>query len=207
MDNFTDNFNSGQNKTGKVRSFFSVPKIIFIVLGLIILIEIIYAVKVLTSPSEITEPQTSTEVISSPGKISLSAPKSAFLVNEVIPLYVDIDSGSRMLDGADVIIKFDPKVLEATSGALQKGEIFDEYPLLSADMKNGLISVSGVNSKSGGFKGAGQFLIVNFKAKAKGETSLTVDFAKDVTSDSNLVEAATSKDILESVDNLSLQIQ
>lgn len=188
------------------KKLFSGPKIIFAILGVIILAEVIYAVKVLSSPTP-PPPARRSAVVTPPGKISLNVPKTSYVVNEVVPVSVTLDSGGRNLAGADLIIQFDPKILEATPGSLTKGSIFDEYPLLSVDMKKGLLSVSGINSLRNGFKGVGQFVYVNFKAKAKGNTSLIIDFKKNSTSDSNLVETGTSKDVLEVVNNLELNVQ
>lgn len=190
------------------KKLFTGPKIIFVILGIIILAEVIYAFKILSfPPAPSPVPRRSAAVVTSSGVISLNVPKTNYVVNEKIPVSVRIDSGGRTLDGADLIIRFDPKVLEATPGSLIAGSIFDEYPLLSADMKKGLVSVSGVNSTRAGFKGTGQFITVNFKARAKGNTSLIIDFEKGSTSDSNLVETETSKDILETVGNLELSVQ
>lgn len=188
------------------KNFFSGPKIIFVILGIIILAEVIYAVKVLNSPTP-PPPARRSAVVTSSGKISLNVSKRSYAVNEVVPVSVTLDSGGRNLAGADLIIQFDSKILEATPGSLTKGSIFDEYPLLSVDMKKGLLSVSGINSLRNGFKGVGQFVYVNFKAKAKGNTSLIIDFKKNSTSDSNLVETGTSKDVLEVVNNLELSVQ
>ena len=130
------------------------------------------------------------------------------MVKEVIPVKVKIESGGNTLGGADVIIKYDPKILEATQGAIIRGAIFDEYPFVSLDSKTGLISISGISSIGEGFKGAeGDFATITFKAKSKGATSLSVDFQKGSTADSNLVEKDASRDILETIGNLELNVQ
>ncbi len=191
--------------------YFAGPKIIFAILGVVVLAEVVYAVRTLntSTPAFVSSPPVAKVNVQKevPGKISLSASKTSYKVEETIPVSVMVDSGGHSLDGADLIIRFDPKVLEATPGSLIAGSIFDEYPLLSVDAKAGIISASGVSSLRPGFKGVGQFIIVGFKAKVKGNTSLTIDFTKDSTSDSNLVEKGTSKDILEIVDNLDIDIQ
>lgn len=190
------------------KKFFSGPKIIFIILGIIILVEVIYTVKVLNSP---TPPATSVQkkagIEITQGKISLITSKTTYKVNEAILVSVVVDTGGRSLDGIDLIARFDPKVLTATSGAIVRGQIFDEYPVLSVDPKNGLFSVSGINTLKNSFKGTGQFVLLNLTAKAPGKTTLTIDFQKGSTSDSNLVETGTSKDILEVVGNLELTVQ
>lgn len=192
----------------KFKKFFSGPRIIFAILGIIILAEVIYAVRVLSTPVSPAGPaDTKVIPVSSSGRISLNTSKTNFSVNEIVPVVVMIDSGGKNLDGADLIVRFDPKALEATPGALIAGSIFDEYPLLSIDTKVGLLSASGVSSLRPGFTGTGQFVLVNFRAKTKGSTYLTVDFTKDSTADSNLVERGTSKDVLENVDNLNINVQ
>lgn len=198
----------------KVKKMFSGPKIIFLLLGIILLAEVVYAVKVLTfntpSPAPVkssTKNNTAVEKQTA-GRISLKVPKVNIVLGEVIPLSVMVDTGTYKINGADLIIRFDPKVLEATSASLVKGKIFDEYPLSSVEAKNGLIVISGVSSLGNNFNGIGQFATINLKAKATGRTSLAVDYkGKNITVDSNLVEASTSKDILENVDNLELIVQ
>ncbi|MCL4366007.1 cohesin domain-containing protein [Patescibacteria group bacterium] len=198
----------------KVKKIFSGPKIIFLLLGIILLAEIVYALKVLTfntpSPAPVKSLAKNTAVLEkqTPGRVSLKASRVNLAPGEVIPISVMVDTGMYKINGADLIVRFDPKILEATSASLVKGKIFDEYPLSSVENKNGLIVVSGVSSLGNNFNGIGQFAIINVKAKAAGRASLTVDYkGKGITTDSNLVEASTSKDILENVDNLELIVQ
>lgn len=200
-----DNFNQDIQNTPK--RFFSV-KIIFVILGIILLVEVIYAVKVLTSSPSSSSPSVPQGVVSpTVATIALDVPKTNYKFKEDIPVSVIINTGSRTVAGVDLIIKFDPKTLEATPGGLIKGAILDEYPLIYLDADKGLISISGVSNTKTGFKGQGQFAAINFKAKALGLTSLTVDFQLGSTIDSNLVEIGTSEDVLKQVSNLELVIQ
>lgn len=193
-------------KNNQVKSFFSLPKFIFLILGLILLVELIYAIRVLILPSPL--PVGRIAIQSKVGKISLNAPKRAYRVNEVVPVVATVDTGSQTIDGVDLIIHYDPKILEATSGGLIKGRILEEYPAMTVDGSKGLIAISGITSLQNGFKGTGQFAIIKFKAKVAGRTFLAIDFkGKGFTTDSNLVEAVTSKDILEQVVNLELLVQ
>lgn len=202
-----ENFNTATSETKKAKSFFSGPKIIFVILGIIVLGEFVYALKVLNSPLPPAPVQRKTVAPLSSAKISLNSPKLSYSLNEIVPVSVVVASGGRTLDGTDVIIHFDPKILEATSGAIVKGKTFDEYPLMTVDSKKGLVTVSGINSLKNGFKGAGQFIMINFKAKTTGKAAVVIDYKPGSTSDSNLVETETSKDILDGVDNLELIIQ
>lgn len=190
------------------KNFFTVPKIIFAILGIVILIEVIFVIRSLTSSvSPLPQIGSQAGVISNSAKISLSTSKTNLRVGEIVPVAVVVDTGEKAVSGADLIIHFDLNVLEASGDAIIKGKIFDEYPLVSVDAKNGLISISGVSSLNKNFKGSGQFALINFKAKAPGKTSLTVDFKKGSTTASNLVDASTSQNVLDNVDNLELEIQ
>lgn len=209
MDYFKD---SNLNISGeKVKKYFSGPKIIFAILGVVILIEVIYALKVLiaptvTSPASRSTPQNT--ATPSEGKISLSVPKLQFTKNEAVPVKILVDSGGRSLDGVDVLVRFDPELLEASSSSITRGEMFEEYPLMNVDIKKGLVSISGISSLGKSFKGPqANLAVINFKAKKEGKAALTIDFQKGSTADSNLVETGSAKDILETVNNLELTVQ
>ena len=204
MDNLNVELNNQQEKAKK---FVFSPKIIFVILGIILLAEIVYAVRVLTTPTSIPLPVAKTDIQKAVGKISLNTPKTNFSIKEAVPVSVMVDTGGYTISGVDLIVHFDPKILEATSGALVKGKIFDEYPLVSLDAKNGLISISGISGVQSGFKGSGQFATINLRTKSLGKTSLIIDFQKGSTTDSNLVEATTSKDILEQAGSINLEVR
>lgn len=190
----------------KVKNQLRGPRIIFVILGVIVLAEIVYVVRTLTLPTP-PPPAPKSSVQSETAKISLSAAKENFTVGEAVPVLVMIDTGGSEVSGADLIVSFDPKVLEATSGGLVAGTIFDEYPLKSVDGAKGIIAISGISSLGNSFTGQGLLATLNLRAKEAGVASLVIDFTKGQTSESNLVENATSNDILESVDNLQINIQ
>lgn len=188
------------------------PKIIFIILGAVVLIEVIFTIKALIAPLPGSTPPANqaaapSAVGAKAGKISLVASKPVFRVGETVPVSVIVDTGGSKLAGADVLVSFDPKMLEATAAGLIKKKMFDEYPLLSVDQEKGLVSISGIKSSKAGFAGTGQFALINFTAKTAGKASLAVGFKKGSTTQSNLIEANTAKNILEQVGNLAITIQ
>ncbi len=195
----------------KLKKLLSGPKIIFAILAVVLLVEAVYAVRNLTSSALIPVPPplptNKAAAVPTGGRISLTAPQTPVKLGETVPVVVTADTGGHTIDGVDLIVRFDPKILEIPTGGLTKGKIMDEYPLISFDAKNGLVSISGISSLKNGFAGKGQFATINFKAKAPGTTSLIIDFLKNSTSNSNLVELGTSKNILDAVDNLELTIQ
>lgn len=210
MDNFNISTNNPYIEPEK-KNFFKSHKIIFLILGLIVLIEVIYAVRVLTAPASSSPALSQREEQSgSEGKISLTSAQAAYNKGDAITVSVKIDTGGHDISGADLVVSYDSQILEATSSGLVRGNIFDEYPLISADQSKGIISISGiagVNNRAGGFKGSGEFAVINFKAKEAGSALLTVNFQKGSTTESNLVEAGTSQNILEAVDNLEIVVQ
>lgn len=203
MDDF-----DGQINDKLVKRKLPLSKVLFAILAIILLAEVVYAVRVLTSPPPPPPQQRPVESKKEVGgKISLTAPKNSFAVNESVPVAVVIDTGTKRVDGMDVIVRFDPKTLEASTAGLVKGKIFDDYPEAAVDAKLGVVSISGISSLASSFQGTGQLALVNFKAKAKGKTSLVIEYQKGATTDSNMVETGTSKDILEGVGNLDLEIR
>lgn len=209
MDNFNISTNNPYIEPEK-KNFFKSHKIIFLILGLIILIEVIYAVRVLIAPASSPALSQTEEQPESGGKISLTAARTAYNKSDIVSISVKINTGRHDISGADLIVSYNPQILEASSSDLIKGNIFDEYPLISADQSKGIVSISGiagVNNRTGGFKGSGEFAVINFKAKKPGSAVLAVSFQKGSTTESNLVEAGTSQNILEAVDNLEIEVQ
>lgn len=217
MDNNTSNTNINistqpplTNTAPPPKKFSFSPKIIFIILGLVVLVEVILAVKTLLTPlgpAPANKSSASPTTAKTAGKISLTSSKTVFQTGEAVPVEVTVDTGGSTIAGADVLIKFDPKVLEASSDGLLRGRIFEEYPLLSVNSSQGLISISGINRSKNGFKGTGRFALINFKAKQAGIASLKIDFQKGSTVNSNLVEISTANNILDQVNNLEITIR
>lgn len=204
---FMDNLNVQIfSQPEKVRKYFN-PKIIFLILGVIVIIELVYFLRSLMMPVSTPPPLSKTSVVSNVAKISLNVSKASFRVGETIPVAAVVDTGGKSISGVDLIIHFDPKVLEITQGAITRGKIMDEYPMISVDTKNGLISISGIDNLKNSFKGIGQLALMNFRAKTVGKTDLVIDFKKGATTVSNITEDKTSKNILERVDNLEVEIK
>lgn len=181
------------------------PKIIFGLIAVILIVEAVYAFRTFTKP--LPSPLPRIQPISG-GKIVLLSPKKEYKVGETVPVAVRVVTGGHQSDGTDAVIKFDPKILEATGSAnLKKGSIYPEYPLLSVDPA-GLVRISGIASiGKDPFNGIGVLATVSFKAKASGKSAVTLDFTSGATDDSNIVESGTSNDLLEEVFNLELVIR
>lgn len=206
MDNqvFTNNTQGFQKPP---KAGLPVLKIIFIVFAAVIAFELLVGAKTLLTPIKVVK-KTVPQVVLSEGVINLSTPKSLYSVSEIIPVSVKVSTGNHLTSGVDLVLKYDPILLEASSSALTKGSAFDDYPEVNIDSKNGILRASGVVSPSkSGFNGSGDFGVINFIAKSKGVTSISLEFSPNATGDSNMVELETNKDILGKVSEVKINIQ
>ena len=116
---------------------------------------------------------------------------------------VRIFTGGNNTDGTDLIIGYDSNMLEVATASVTKGSIYGDYPLIS--VSGGKIAISGISIDST-FNGVGVLANLNFTAKQTGQTTLSVDYTAGKTTDSNIIETGSGKDILDQVTNLELII-
>lgn len=207
---------NNQNINLPSTSKFSPIKILFIVLGLVIAGEVIWAVInfLPIGSSNKTQnagvPSQSVVISNSSATVSLSADKSSVKVGDKITVAINV-SANKSTDGTDLIIDFDPNLLTVDTQNEKKvpvitGQIYSDYPINSVDLTKGLITVSGIASTPGGVITNGIFGTINLVAKAAGTATLKLEFTKGSTADTNVTETGTGKDILDSVQDLTLNI-
>lgn len=173
-------------------------KIIFGILAIVIIIELIFLVQTLLSP-----PQVRVAALQplGEGQIVLTSDKTGVPVGDEFKVNIKISTGGHSSLGADLILNYDPKRVEAIK--INKGQIYQEYPTEEIVAKDGIIRISGITT--GDFSGMGNFAQVEFKGKLKGQTSITAEFKPGLTTDSNIIDTQT-KDILGAVYNLDLTV-
>lgn len=186
-------------------------KKVLLVIGVLILAEVIWAGYTLTRPVTVADVVDSGVIGSPPtpgASITLTGPTTA-KVGEAFKIDLNITSLSKT-DAADVVITYDPKILEvvSTNGApVVTGNVYPEYPVNLNDSISGKISVSGASGVSGStFSGNGVLGSISFKPKIVGSTQIGVDFTKGLTTESNIVATTTGGDILEEVTGLELMV-
>lgn len=178
-------------------------KILLLIVLVVGLIEGYFLMKSFTLPFS---PPPIVEAIKG-GEINLIPSKDKLKVNEGTRVVIKISTGGRATQGTDVILKFDPKFLKVNASSLHKGEIYPDFPVFSINNKEGIIKISAISpSKNKTFKGVGILAFLDFIAKQSGNTKITVEFEKNKTDDSNIIEAGTSNDILEKVNQIDLSI-
>lgn len=179
---------------------------IFIILGVVIVLEIIFSIRMLTSP--ISTKKVAKIAPISGGQIILTTAQRNYALGETVPVTIRVSTGGHITDGTDVVLKYDPKILEAPKdNFFTKGTIYGDYPPINIDRAKGIVRLSGITilSKSG-FNGVGVLGILNFKASAPGKVNLSLESKKGSTTDSNIIEGKTAQDILSQVDDRQVTV-
>lgn len=184
------------------------PKILYVILGIVFVGEIIWGIYTwYTFPTVISQ-SIPKQHEQTDGSAALMTSKNDYNVGDTIKVSIKLDTGGHKISASDVIVHFDPNVLEATSSAVNKGWIYDSYPKLEVDSEKGLITISGVSLETKSiFSGIGVLADIKFEAKAPGNTKVSLDFQPGSTLDSNIVDQNSGKDILGSVRDLEFTIK
>ncbi|OGE30638.1 hypothetical protein A2631_03720 [Candidatus Daviesbacteria bacterium RIFCSPHIGHO2_01_FULL_44_29] len=195
--------NTGNHSQFK-RDFSSqLPKLLFFILAAVVAIEIVIGIRTLSKP---LPPSTKIEVLKD-AKLSLVTLKQDYKVGDYISVLVKLSSGGKDISGADVVLHFDPRLIEGSSSGLIAGSLFQEYPFKSLNPQTGIVQISGVTSSANKYyNGIGLFATVNLKARSAGKTSVTLDFKPGATNDSNIIAANATTDTLVEVTPVELTI-
>lgn len=202
-----------EEKTTKFFSNLLNFKIILLLLSITIVIELILGIRLLftpITPAAKAQPITGGQFIVVPeNSIFDRATNTAYYkTGENINLTIKLATNGHNTDGADIILKYDPNILDLSSpNAVLKGDLYTEYTPPKIDKNAGTIQLSGLNSVDfDGFNGLGEFATLNLKALKTGTTSLTIEYKQASTTESNIIESGSLKDVLTEVKNLKLVI-
>lgn len=141
--------------------------------------------------------------------ISLVPDKQSYAVGDLVGINVELSTGGQTTDSTDLVVKYDPEFLSPIEKDFAaKGSIYSEYPGIQADREQGLIGISGITVPGGdnSFTGDGIFATIYFTALKNGQTTISVDFEKGQTADSNVVLTGSTQDILGSVKNADIVV-
>lgn len=182
------------------------PKLIFLILGAVVVFELITSVRTLMAPLPVSKAVKVNPI--QDGTLLLLSAQPEYKVDDTIPVLVRVDSGGHSLDGVDAVIHYDTTHLSATTSAVVRGTIFSEYPVLTVDQQNGVIRISGITGVGAtSFSGIGELATVNFKALTAGKAVASLEYVKGSTTDSNMIDAGTPQDILGKVVNWEVNIK
>ncbi len=216
MDNIQPNFyinNPNNQSLPPTPKWWQTKKLGFLLVGLIILGEVVWSVYTLATPAKpaqnkpIAQTKTNSETKSA-SSISLVGPSSA-KVDQEFKVDVKIDTQGALADGIDLVVKYDPNLLEVVDSQTPMviNKIFSNYPANTVDSQAGIINVSATSSPGDpSFSGQSVLGSVSFRAKKAGIAAVSLEFTKGSTTDSNVVETTSGNDILEKVNNLDVAI-
>lgn len=182
----------------------------FVLLGLLaaVAIEVVLGIKTLMSPVSVQKVSSVIPLYFNGSGMLLEVPAASVKTGDTVPVKVILSTGLHTAIGTDLVLSYDPGLLEASKDAFTKGSIYSDYPYVNVDPVNGIISASGVASGSQkSFKGAGVFGTVAFKAKAPGRAVLTIEIKPGTTNYSNVIDSDTNQNVLEKVSNLEIEIK
>lgn len=177
---------------------------IYIALGLILILELVWAARTFFTDTQFSSAVEKIQPLSG-ATIVLDAPVSStgYKAGDMVPVTVKVVTGGRSTESTDLILKYDPEILDVDK--VNTGSMYPEYPLNTQE--KGVVRVSGITKiDQSGVTGLGQFATVNFKAKKDGVSDISVEFGKDQTTDSNVIESGTIKDILSNVVNTKVTV-
>jgi len=142
-----------------------------------------------------------------PGVYNIELSKKSISIGESVEAKIMFYAKEKVLDGSDVILKFDPEVL--TAGDIsQKGEYFNHYPREYIDNQKGIIKVSGYTlDLQSPMESPVMLFTIPFTAKNTGKVTLSFDFQKGKTNLTTLIEHQTSRNILGQTDTVSLTVE
>ncbi len=192
-------------KSGRLTNFKKLlPKLLFIIFGIIIIIEIIFSVRKLIAKDNLAN-NSSRPGATLGGIILLLTQNKSVKVGEEVNVNIGITSGKYNIYGADVLFSYDPTILAPSTPSFEKGAGFSDYPVI--EIKDGNVRISAIGNP-GKDKGVlGKFGVVHFKAISSGRTSLKVNFTPGSTTDSNITDSDSNKDIIEKVVNLDIEVK
>jgi len=170
--------------------------IIFLLISFLVVGELVWGINYLK-----TVPQPQTPVAAEAGAILGFAPaQETVKVGEEFEVELTLDTKGVATSGTDVIINYDPTVVEVLN--VRPGLLYQKYPLNEVDAGGGKIGFSGVTEPPKTFAGRGTLAYLKLKPLKAGTATLTIQFEKGGTTDSNVVQAESEgKDTLDKVVN------
>ena len=174
----------------------------------VIVVELVWAYTVFYIPSQQAQEQPLAVIpVETPkgASISLTTPQASVSIGSTFDVNIDVAS-TIMTDGTDLIITYDPTLLQVNDPVFTSG-LYTEYPVNKVDPKTGIITLSGISSETSGVLASGNMGYIQFKAIATGSADISIKYLPGATNESNVIETGTGRDILNTVNNLEVNIQ
>ena len=182
--------------------------LIILVILVVFAIAILVGFKVVLPEKTVQKPAGETPAATEVnGTLSFELSSTQYQAGETFPVNIIIDSDEQPIIGADIILKYDPSMLEvkAQDGNLVEAEegFFIAFPA-GGQTKEDLFQFSVLTQAPQILKG--KVATIYFAAKKTGEAKLEFVFEKGKTNESNLALSGKGIDILASVSEALFQI-
>lgn len=189
-------------------------RIVIVVILLLILLGGIFVIRAKKKPVTYDEKRISNEntrILPIEEKedniIFLTSDKTNLETGETLKIKVSFKAPDKKIFGSDIILLYDPEFLSTDLNSINSGNFFGSYPRKTNDQSNGILKLSAYDGKKEALDAvAYDIMEIDFKAIKIGQTQLSLSFEKGKTNTSNLVEEATSQNILEKTQGLSISI-
>lgn len=132
-----------------------------------------------------------------PGTYQLILSVQKVKVGEKFEAKLQFLAKDKIIFGSDVIIRFDPTLLEVKQENIIVGDYFTNYTRKTVDMTKGLVKVTAIRPKEAlPMTDYVVFATISLTAKKSGMGKIDFDFQKGKTNLTTLVEQGTSRNIL-----------
>jgi len=184
------------------KSFNNKKALIFVAVSFFVVVELIWGINYLK-----TVPQPTAPVEAETGALlGFSPAQKTAGVGEEFEVELTLDTKGVETSGTDVIINYDPTTVEVLN--VRPGILYQKYPVNEVDAAAGKIGFSAVATPPKTFSGKGTLTYLKLKALKAGTATLSIEFEKDETTDSNVVQAGSGgKDTLDKVINAYYSIK
>jgi len=140
------------------------------------------------------------------GKISLATDKTSYKVGDSIEVTVLYQAPGKVLDGIDIIVRFDPTVVNALG--FSESHSFKIYPRKDIDNKDGFIRLTALDLASAEPLPPDKLSLgkIQMQALKGGTAQVNFDFTQGVASKTAMIEAGTSKNILGEAKGVTIRV-
>ena len=178
------------------KSFNDKKALVFVAVSALIVVELVWGINYLK-----TVPQPAAPAKAESGALLGFSPAQKIVrVGEEFEVKLILDTKGVATSGTDVIISYDPKVVEIPQ--VRPGLLYQKYPVNEVDTAGGKIGFSAIATPPKPFSGKGTLAYLKLKVLKAGTVTLSIEFVKGETTDSNVVQARSGgKDILDKVIN------
>lgn len=136
----------------------------------------------------------SSSMPTSTGTISLSPASGTYRINQSFSVNIQADSSGIQLDGADMVVHYDPNVLKETQ--MTASAIFASTPTLANNPATGEINIGSIANKGQPVTVSGTLATIQFQVIGSGQTNVALDFVQNSKARTGMTQDGTAAAVL-----------